>query len=175
MSETGQKGFSGINRAKLNIQNYINKIDNLRPVFDKFIKHYQDLLKFNISRNGVVFGSVWQKYSPVYAKWKLENKDKYPRSSGGRKMMILSGALFDASQGGSGWFQKIDKKSLRFGITNIIPYAEIQQKGGISPEGWEIPQRPWFFNKDNKSIPNASILFLERTLKEEFKRVAIIG
>ena len=163
--------LAGIERAKLKIKNILNIINDASPVFIKFIKHYQGVLKDNFNRAGALFGETWAAYNPNYWAWK--KKQKYPNM----KKLVLTGAMFRASQGGSGWFQNIKKNSLSFGITNIIPYAALHQYGGEVQNGksvWTIPARPWFFKRDN-TIPNTSILFLERELKEELKKAVMNG
>jgi phage gpG-like protein len=159
------------------IKNLINRISNLKPVFEDFIISYQRIIKEAFQTRGAIFGKRWAEYT----KNRINNKGKfvsnYKKRRLPRNMLIQSSRLYGATQGGAGFFKTITNKSCTFGINSSIPYARIHQYGGKTGKNnrANMPQRAYFMNYDNKSIPVRALNFLQDELQKEFNKVGNIG
>lgn len=158
--------LSGMDRARQVIKSLINKLDDCSEVFKRFRTEYQKTIKDAFTTQGATFGKKWAAYSPSYRKWKQKH--------GNKPKLRLSEKLFEATQGGPGWFERIGKKDIVIGITSFIPYARIHQRGGDAGKGnrAHIPQRAFFMNYDNKTIPVRALNFLADDLTRELNRAA---
>lgn len=146
-------------RAKQTFIRLAKRIDDLTPIWEKFITYYQyDLMPQVWNSRGAAMGEKWAPYKQdengisKYLIWK--------RKHGSSRMMILYGRLIGAATGGQGWFQKLQPKSLTIGIEGI-PYSGAMQYGYKG-----IPARPYFFNKNDDLPPRAWKFLIDETNKE---------
>ena len=140
----------GDERAKKTFRTLQKRIDDLTPVWEDFIDYYQDDLmetSWN-SKGSLMMGSKWAPLKDQYRKWKRSKRNK-----GSKRLMELSGRLFEAAKGGPGWKDKIKKDSLSMSIEGI-PYSNAHQYGSGN-----IPQRAYFFTKDD-DLPKRGWAFL---------------
>lgn len=142
-------------KAKKDFSKLARRVKDLRPVFTDFIKYYQDkIMPASFNTKGSLMGKKWQSATDQYRKW----KSKSPKNTSGSSTanLKLTGRLYDAATGGSGWYQKIGKKTLEFGIKRgVIKYANRHQEGTSG-----MPQRPFFYTA-NGDIPKRAWLFLK--------------
>jgi len=142
--------IEGIGKLKDAFQRYSKKVKDLSPVWEDFIEHYQSFIipKTFDSRGGLM-GGKWPPFSAAYFKWKRKNAP-------GKQMLKLKDDMYNAAIGGSGWYQKVEKKRVAFGIkSSVIKYAMVHQEGG----GNNIPQRAYFYKADG-DLPNRAWIFL---------------
>lgn len=98
-------------RAKQTFVRLAKRVSNLNPVWHKFIDYWKnDVIPAVWQGKGKLMeGKKWEPLTEKYRKWKAK---KYP----GKPMMYLSGKLFSAAEGGPGWYQKLQPKSLEIGV-----------------------------------------------------------
>ena len=94
-------------------------------------------------------GATWDPLTPNYKKWK--------KNHGNRRLMELTGKLFEAVQGGQGWKEKIKKKELTIGIDGEEYYVHVQDR--------KTNPRNYFLTK-NKDLPNRAYAFLIKEMDD---------
>lgn len=130
-------------RAKKSFQRLANRIDDMSPIWKKFIKFWQtDLMPKTWDSRGKTFGEQWESLSPAYAKWK--------RKHGGKRLMELTSRLFEAVKGGSGWFEKVEKKKFTIGVSGEEYFYHVQERGKkgrryFTTKDGDMPNRAWGF------------------------------
>jgi len=146
-------------RARAIFQKYADQVSDMRPVWKEFIKLYQTDLspKIFASRGRAILGARWVPYSKRYLKWKQENAP-------GQPMMVLSGRLRKATEGGPGWFQSLEKDKMKMGV-KVPPYWRAQQYG-YKPNN--LPPRPYFMSDEYS--PRAYAYLIKMT-KAELDRI----
>ena len=168
------EGFQG------SLNRLLDRIKDLKPVWKKFIPEYQDYIKSNFDTEGEATGGKWAQYNPYYAAMKGSRKDFVT-------LQGKSNNLLKATQGGNGWDEKIENRTLTMWLT-APDYAKYHQNGATwkpkpaqirafwgkfwrfmkdrpkkekrkirqeikehdSGGVWEIPQRPFFYDKYGK-------------------------
>jgi phage gpG-like protein len=152
--------LEGVKKLEDAFQRMAKSIKDMRPVFKDFIKHYQEvIMPASFKSRGGIMNAKWPAYSPRYWAWKR-------KAAPGKAMLRLTDDLFNATQGGPGWFEKLGKQKMEFGVRGgTIPYALVHQEGG----GNNIPQRAYFYREDGK-LPNRAYIYLFERTREEIKR-----
>lgn len=136
------------------IQSLGSRIDNMKPVWEKFENFYKnEQTKKFFDSKGKILGSKWQNLSPAYEKWKKKN---YP----GRPLLVLTGKMKEATMGGAGWFSNKTKNKMSFGIRGEA-YYPVHQYGSLKKK---IPQRPFLFGA-NKELPARAITKLMNLMR----------
>jgi hypothetical protein len=134
---------TGAERTKKTFIELARRIDDMTPVWEDFADYYKnDLMKTSWGSKGALMeGSRWAPLTAQYRKWKA-------KSGGSKELMKLSGKMFTAATGGSGWKDNISKKSLTMGIHGEEYYYWVQhrQTNGrfyfYTPDE-DLPKRAW--------------------------------
>ena len=104
------------------------------------------------------------KYSPLKPKYKKWKERHYP----GRPILVLTGAMKEASEGGAGSVTEITKTTVKFGVDiDQIEYARIHQLGGSTGKAF-IPQRPYLWSADG-GLPGRGIQKLKDLLEKSLE------
>jgi len=105
-------------RVQQNFIRWSEKIEDLSPAFEMFIPQFQK------SREGWILAgrNVEGKQHPALTeRYAVRKQQLY----GNRPILVASGKLLGAIRGGSGWKQRVTKKSLTMEID--LPYASYPQ------------------------------------------------
>jgi hypothetical protein len=141
-------------RAKRTLVKLLERVDNMQPIWKDFKQYFQDDLmprSWN-SKGSLMEGGRWNPLTPQYLKWKMSKKNK-----GSRKLLVLSGKLFAAATGGSGWYDKIDKKSMTMGIQGQEYFYWVQHRQ-------KNPR--FYFYTPNEDLPNRAWAYLIKITNE---------
>lgn len=141
-------------RARKTLQELVKRTTDMRPVWKDFRTWWQDELMSKVwDSEGRPMQTKWAKLTPQYAKWKKKH--------GGKRLLELTGKLFRAVKGGSGWYDKIEKKSLEMGVQGEKYFYPIQHR--------QKNPRHYFYTKQ-EDIPErayAKLIELTDTYLEE--------
>ena len=75
------------NRLMNSLQGLTKRIDDMNPVWDKFVKWYpKEIIEKAFDTRGKIYGTRWPKYSPAYLRFKQK---KYS----GKQMLVIDGTL----------------------------------------------------------------------------------
>jgi phage gpG-like protein len=139
-------------RTRKDLRKMAGRIKDMRPVFKRFIKYYQEtIIPASFDTQGKLMGRSWAKLSPAY------RKKKKPGSK-----MKRTETLYRAAQGGDGWYEKMTKKNLVIGLFGPI-YAAVHQYGYPKRN---IPRRDYFLTTKNDFPPKAWSWLLMEAGKE---------
>lgn len=129
-----------INQAKEKFKQLSQRVKDFRPIFNDFIDFYQkEIVPSAFETKGALMGKKWQGLTERYRRWKANSPINQSGSAGVN--LRLTNGLYNAATGGDGWYQKVKKRSLQFGIKHsVIPYANRHQKGTKG-----MPERPFFY------------------------------
>lgn len=135
------------------------RIKDMRPVWASFLNFYKtDIIPKSFESKGSLMGGRWIGLTDRYRKWKSTTSTNTSSSAG--VSLKLTGRLYAAATGGAGWYQKVNKQSVEFGIKKgVIPYANRHQEGN------NMPQRPYFYTVDDKLPTRASLFLYNEALK----------
>jgi phage gpG-like protein len=156
----------GAERTHEAMSRLAKKINDFRPVFKQFVPVYQsEVIQKAFDTRGAIFGKKWASYNPEYLSWKQKH---YP----GRQMLVLTGHLKAAAQGGSGWKQKISKKKLIMGVTGKDYFYYVQQ-GYTSRGGNNIEPRMYLHtNKEgHQAMPTRAQNILKGLMEKHIERL----
>ena len=120
-------------RLQQNFIKFASVVMDLKPAFKKFVPEFQK------SRVGWIYAGRdvdGQKHKPLNRLYRIRKQKLY----GNQPILIASGKLIRAVRGGSGWIEKVEKKSLTMGID--LPYASYHQDGTR-----KMSQRAYFLTK----------------------------
>jgi len=133
-------------RAKRTFAKLAEKIKDLSPLWVKFIDYYQnEIIPAAWSTKGAIMeGKRWEPLTEKYRKWKQK---KYS----GKPLLVLTGKLFAAAQGGPGWYQKLGKKQLTIGVQGESYFYHVAER--------KINSRKYFYTSDG-SLPNRAWAWL---------------
>ena len=132
-----------------------SRIKDLSPIWEDFIKFYQkDIMPKTWDTKGKMMGEQWPELTPAYEKWKSKR--------GGRRLMELTGKLFKAAQGGSGWVQRVTKKNLNIGVTGEEYYKHVQERA-------KNPRH--YFTTKRDDIPNRAYAYLIKKMDNYLEEV----
>jgi hypothetical protein len=142
-------------RARKTFRELAKRVGDMIPVWKDFRQWWQDDMMKRTwdSRGAAMEGARWAKYSPAYLKWKRKNH-------GGKRMLELSGRLFNAARGGAGWKDTIRKKSLTMGV-NVGDYAYWLQHRQKNPR--------FYFYTPKEDIPNRAYAYLIKITDERLE------
>jgi hypothetical protein len=134
---------TGVERTKRTFKELAKRVDDMTPVWKDFREYWQkDLMpKSWASKGGLMEGSRWAPLTPEYRKWKA-------KAGGSKELLKLSEKMFKAATGGSGWKDKIEKKSLTMGIEGEAYYYWVQHRK-TNPRYYfytpkeDLPKRAW--------------------------------
>jgi len=136
-----------VQRVKKTLVRLLERVENMKPIWEDFKSYFQtDLMPRSFNSKGALMENQrWAALTPRYLKWKLSKKNK-----GSRKLLILSGKMFGATQGGSGWYDKIDKKSLTMGIQGEDYFYWVQHRSKnprfyFYTKNEDLPKRAWAY------------------------------
>jgi len=142
MANEGMQIFldSNITRLQQNYMEWVDKLGDMRPAFKLFIPEFKESREGWIRSGRTVDGLKFAPLSPLYADAKM-------RKYGRRLILVASGRLLKATQGGPGWKQAIGMKSLELGLT--LNYASYLQDGTTLKDGTtKMPQRNFWITKN---------------------------
>jgi len=130
-------------RAKKTFIKLASYVKDLEPVWTKFIDYWKNSVMPSTwnSEGALMEGKKWEPLTKKYKQWKEKN---YP----GKGMLVLSGKLFNAASGGTGWYQKLDSKKLEIGVQgkDYFYYVSERMKNPrkyfYTTEG-DMPARVW--------------------------------
>ncbi len=145
------------NKAKNTFAKILERIDDMNPIWKDFKAFFQTnlMLKSFRSKGALMEGSRWAALTPKYLKWKLSSKNE-----GSKKLLILSKKMFNATQGGAGWYDKIDKKSMTVGIQGKDYYYWVQHRS-------KNPR--FYFYTKNEDMPNLGWAYLIKIMAESLE------
>lgn len=150
------------------IRKFVGAIDDLRPVFQIFLRKYRNLIARNFSDEGAFFGERWAQLSKRY---KARKEKIFP----GRKILERTRRMMTAAKGfGFEKYEVITPDRLEFGIRagdTGIPYARTMQYGNITKK---IPARPYMFLSSGK-MPIQGLRVLRAELENYVKQVVNIA
>ena len=137
--------------AKKRFMKLQKAIDDMTPVWKQFIPFYQDLIKKAFQTRGLAMGGhKWPIYSESYRKRKKKSKG----------MLRLTDKLYDATQGGSGWGEKISKDNLILSVEAKHNNFDVARHNDGHVKGGKIRQ---FFYTQEGGLPNRAWAFLHKT------------
>jgi hypothetical protein len=133
-------------RAKKTFVKLAEKIKDLTPIWSKFTDYYQnEIIPAAWSTKGAIMeGERWKPLTEKYRKWKQK---KYP----GKPLLVLTNKLFSAAQGGSGWYQKLKKRSMEMGVQGSLYFYYVSER--------KKNPRKYFYTSDG-SLPNRAWAWL---------------
>jgi len=142
----------GLQRTKATFIKLMSRVEDMSLIWKDFLPFYrQDVLKKAFDTHGKVFGDNWKPLKPsTMRSYKTKNSTRTLRRTD---------ALYNAATKGSGgWFEKVSKNNLNFGID--LPYASAQQYG--CPKR-NLTYSRFFFDDKEDLAPSAWVWLIKRT------------
>jgi hypothetical protein len=132
-------------RARKTFSKLASRLKDMKPIFKTFKIFYQDDMMKRVweSRGSAMEGGQWANYSDAYRKWKAKHY-------AGKPKMILTGKLYNAVQGGAGWYDKISKDSMTMEVKGEAYFYWVQHRQKnpryyfYTPKE-DLPNRAWAY------------------------------
>lgn len=138
-------------KARKTLLELVKRTDDMRPVWKDFKTWWQDDLMPKVwDSEGRPMQTKWPRLTSKYAKWKKKNY-------GGKRLLELTGKLFRAVQGQSGWYDKIEKKSMGIGVQGEKYFYAVQHR--------QKNPRHYFYTKQEDIPARAYAKLIELTDK----------
>ena len=137
---------------------------NVKPILEDTLEAFKTNMRagFRARQSQGEPPIAWKRLSKKYANWKFKKKGIRIAN------LVLSGRLKSAVNGGPGWYQKISKKRLEFGIRGI-PYAARHNYGDKTKVKGSMPKREYFLDKGK--LPKAVINYMYGQIEKKFKEL----
>jgi hypothetical protein len=144
-------------RAKKTFKKLLKRLNDYRPIWRMFVKFYQDdIMKRTWDSKGrLMEGTRWKSLTPAYLNWKRKHHS-------GQRLLELTGRLFDAVQGGQGWFDRIRKKDLTMGVKGEEYFYWVQHRAKYDRH---------YFYTEKEDIPNRAYTYLIKITQEYLEDV----
>lgn len=130
-------------RAKNTFIKLARRLQNLEPIWDKFIDYYQNEIipgTWN-SKGALMEGKRWEPLSEKYLKWKQKH---YP----GMPLLYATGKLMQAAEGGAGWYEDKKPDNLQIGLSGEDYFYWVTERENHSRKYFytstgDLPNRAW--------------------------------
>lgn len=137
----------GMTRAKDAFQKLARNVNDLTPVWKEFLEwHKTEYMPQTWESQGKAQGKKWENYRSL----------RYINKKGKKSADLkLRGKLYDAARGKSGWYEKIQKKLMTFGVSDSIGGRKLSAAHQYGYKPNNIAQRSYLFTREDTLSPRA--------------------